>query len=91
MKKHAAWGPFSRDSLRRSLHRACDSIGVPRIRPYDLRHSIATAVYDLTGDIRAVQSLLDHSDLKMTNRYMQGAVDTRLRAALKTVGKATKR
>jgi integrase len=89
MQRYTAWGAFSRDSLRRSLHRACDAIGVPRIRPYDLRHSFGTAAYQLTGDIRAVQALLDHSDAKLTARYTLGAVDSRVAMALATMRKHT--
>jgi integrase len=87
MERYDAWGPFSRDSLRRSLHRACEAAGVPPIRPYDLRHSFGTAAYEASGDIRAVQSLLDHSDVKLTARYTLGAVDGRVLATLAAMRK----
>lgn len=77
-----AWGDFSTDALRHSLHVACNKVGVPRLRAYDLRHSFGTAVYQASGDIRAVQALLDHSDVKLTERYTLGAVDARMREAL---------
>lgn len=77
-----AWGPFSRDSLKRSLQRACVAAGVPLMRGYDLRHSFGTEAYKRSGDIRAVQALLDHSDAKLTERYTLAAVDGRMRAAL---------
>lgn len=77
-----AWGPFSRDSLKRSLQRACKAAGVPLMRGYDLRHSFGTEAYKRSGDIRAVQALLDHSDAKLTERYTLAAVDGRMRAAL---------
>jgi integrase len=89
MERFSAWGPFSRDSLRRSLHRACDALGLPKIRPYDLRHSFATAAYEVSGDIRAVQELLDHADAKLTNRYALGAVNLRVTAALDKLRKHT--
>lgn len=89
MERHDAWGPFSRDSLRKSLHRACDALHLPRIRPYDLRHSFATAAYQVSGDIRAVQELLDHSDAKLTNRYSLGAVNLRMRSTLDLLRKHT--
>jgi integrase len=76
------WGHFSSHSARHSLHRACDAAGVPRIRLYDLRHSFGTAAYLATGDIRAVQALLDHCDPTLTARYTLAAVDPRMRAAL---------
>lgn len=87
MATFEAWGAFSRDSLRGSLHRACDKVGVPRIRPYDLRHSFGTAAYEASGDIRAVQVLLDHSDAKLTARYTLGAVDVRVQATLDAMGR----
>lgn len=85
LSKYDGWGPFSRDSLRRSLHRACETAGIPLIRGYDLRHSFGTAVYAASGDIRAVQALLDHSDIALTERYTLGAVDARMRSALRKV------
>jgi len=87
MARCDAWGRFSRDSLRRSLHRACDAVELPRIRPYDLRHSFLTAAYEASGDIRAVQVLADHADAKLTTRYTLGAVDIRVRDTLAAVGR----
>lgn len=89
MRKFDAWGPFSRHALRKSLHRACAAIGIPPIRPYDLRHSFGTAAYNASGDIRAVQVLLDHADAKLTTRYTLGAVDPRVRATLDQMRKDT--
>lgn len=83
LTKHRAWGAFSRDALRHSVQRACAKAGVPVIRAYDLRHSFGSAVYRASGDIRAVQALLDHSDVALTERYTLSAVDARMKAALK--------
>ena len=87
LDRYDGWGSFSRDSLRRSLRRACATAGIPLIRGYDLRHSFGTAVYAASGDIRAVQALLDHSDVKLTERYTLGAVDERMKAALSAMRK----
>ena len=49
------WGDFSRSSMRKSLQRACRQVeqrfkrhrvdlDLSRVRPYDFRHSYATAV-----------------------------------------------
>lgn len=81
------WGHFSRASLLQSLHRACRTAGVTPFRAYDLRHSIADATYELTGDIGAVQALLDHADIKMTNRYTVKAISTRLKKAVGALAK----
>jgi integrase len=85
LHSYDGWGAFSRDSLRRSLHRACKAAGVPLMRGYDLRHSFGTAAYLASGDIRAVQGLLDHSDVRTTERYMGGAVDARMQDALESM------
>lgn len=76
------WGPFSRSSLRKALHRACVTAKVQKIRPYDLRHSFGAAIYAATGDIAAAQALLDHSDPKQTRRYTLKAQGARMKAAL---------
>jgi integrase len=90
MAKWDAWGTFSRDSLRRALRRACERAGVDPIRPYDLRHSFASAAYAASGDIHAVQALLDHSDVKLTARYALAAVDQRVLNTLHEMAKVTR-
>lgn len=89
MKKWDAWGTFSTSSLNHSIARACRAIGVPVIRAYDLRHSFAAAVYGASGDIHAVQTLLDHSDQKLTARYSLAAVDHRVQQAITATRKVT--
>lgn len=91
LTRHDAWGHCSRDALRHSLHRACKRAKVKVIRLYDLRHSFGTEAYRASGDIRAVQALLDHSDVKLTERYTLGAVDARMRSALSAMRKVTGR
>lgn len=54
----------------------------PRCKPYDLRHSFASEIYRLTGDIRAVSELLQHADMETTKRYTKGAVSDRVTAAI---------
>jgi integrase len=89
LDRYDGWGPFSRDSLRRSLQRACVTAKVTPIRGYDLRHSFAAHVYKESGDIGAVQGLLDHADQKMTARYTLSAIDGRMRSALNAGRKVT--
>jgi integrase len=69
-----AWGRFSRDAMRQSWQRACRKLGLPRIRPYDLRHSFATVVLEQTGDLKATQVLLSHADHRTTARYATRAI-----------------
>lgn len=66
--------------------RALKRVGITRrIVPYDLRHSFGTAAYQAEGDLGAVQALLGHSSIRMTQRYTLGAVDGRVEAAIKTL------
>jgi integrase len=82
MKRLDAWGEFSRSYFAIAITRACAAIGIPKIRPYDLRHSFGTAAYKAGGDIGAVQKLMGHTTTKMTQRYTLGADDARITATL---------
>jgi|GEM_PF-1057294 len=48
--------------------------------PHSLRHAAATAAYEGTHDLRAVQELLGHSSLATTERYLHVRAD-QIRAA----------
>ena len=48
--------------------------------PHSLRHAAATAAYDGTRDLRAVQEFLGHSSLATTERYLHVGLDA-VRAA----------
>jgi integrase len=80
-----AWGRFSRDALRQCWHRACDRLGVPRTRPYDLRHSFAAYVLEQTKDIRATQLLMSHADSRTTEKYAQRGIPDWLKQAMAKV------
>jgi integrase len=80
-----AGGKFSSTALRNSWHRACRRFGVPKIRPYDLRHSFAVAVLDQTQDMKATQRLLGHASDKTTARYATRAMPTWLLGAVAKV------
>lgn len=49
--------------------------------PHSLRHAGATAAYEATNDLRAVQELLGHASLATTERYLHTSM-TRVRAAV---------
>jgi integrase len=88
-------GPFGTRSMATSWNRAIDKAKATwrstypkkpwplpaNVRPYDLRHSYGTAVYQQTGDIRAAQRLLRHATLATTLRYTAAAVDARAQQA----------
>ena len=80
-------------SMRKSLGRACSTvekafqqdgvdIDLSRVRPYDFRHSYATAVLAATQDLKTTQRLMLHSSSSTTERYARAAVDPVLVAAL---------
>ena len=84
-----AFGKFSHSSMYKSFKLARDRVGVDgclkQVSPYWLRHSFASHVYAVTGDIRATQVLLGHSTQALTNRYTLAAVDARLVEAINRV------
>lgn len=89
MRRESAWGGFSRATLRQAFLRGCKAARIGEgFRPYDLRHSFATEVFRRSGDIRAVQLLLDHSTLSLTHRYTLGASDARVAAAIALFSRA---
>ena len=60
---------FIKDSLNRSVSRACEKAKVERWTPYQLRHTAATAVAEALG-IEGARALLGHQSIKMTERYV---------------------
>lgn len=87
------WGRFSHASMRKSLRAACRkvedrfrrdgiTIDLSRVRPYDFRHSYATALLAATRDLQTTQRLMLHQSASTTERYARAAVDPVLVAAL---------
>lgn len=86
--KGDAWGSFTTAPMARMWKAAAVKAGLPAsVVPYDLRHSFATAIYQATGDIQATRTLLGHSSLRVTERYMLAAVPRRSRAAVRAVAR----
>ena len=75
--------PISTSAVRRAMRQACHSAGLKkRVTPHVLRHSFATHLIELGCDIRVVQALLGHEDIKVTSGYVQ--VSTRHIQGLKS-------
>ena len=68
-----AWGPFSNSNLHKRVTAACKALRIPRFRPYDLRHTQGTLLYEESGDLKTVARLLGHVSTKTTERYTQSA------------------
>jgi integrase len=77
-----AWGNFSRAGTWTTFLRACRKLGLHGLRPYDLRHSFGTRLYQASGDLHATGLLLGHLSQATTQRYTRAAVDPRLVAAI---------
>jgi integrase len=99
-----AWGAFNTDSLRHTLSRAATKLEaelrtelddpayrLPRLKPYDLRHSFATELFRQTSNLPLVAEMLDHSSLEMTKRYAAGAMSDVMKSAMRQFETATTR
>jgi integrase len=67
------WGQFSAHSLHKSFERACKRAGVAKARVHDLRHSLGTIAYELTGDLDVVMAMLQHASRRTVARYTMRA------------------
>ena len=71
-------GPFTRFGVwtivRKYLKfaiRACPGLAAKQISPHSLRHTMASHMLEVCGDLNLVKALLGHADLITTSRYTQ--------------------
>jgi len=82
-----AWGSFSASTMYWTVTHACTTLGLPRFRPYDLRHLHGALIYAATGDLSTTARLLGHAGTKTTERYANTAFALVDAAAVSKVGR----
>jgi integrase len=74
---------FSRGGIRYQWEKLIAAAGVqPDLRPHDLRRTIAVALYERSKDLRAVQELLGHRNMRSTLHYLAHRDPTKLRSLM---------
>ena len=67
--------PFTKSGWRKQWSRALKAAGIEDFRFHDLRHTAATRTLRASGNMKAVQKMLGHSDITTTARYAHVMVD----------------
>ena len=74
--------PWSPRSVQKFVSRAAERAGIPqRVTPHSLRHAFATHLLETGTDLRVIQGLLGHSDIRTTTRYTRMRDPNRFRVA----------
>jgi len=65
-----AGGPWSPRSVQKFVRRAAERAGIEqKVTPHSLRHAFATHLLEGGTDLRVIQVLLGHADIRTTTRY----------------------
>ena len=62
--------PYTAGTLRQRLLRWCKRAGVRDLPPYALRHTFARYELKVSGNLRRLQELMNHTDIKTTALYL---------------------
>jgi integrase len=76
-------------NIRHGFVAALKKAGIKDFRFHDLRHTFATYALMATKDIRAVQTLLGHTDVRTTQRYAHVLISHKADAMSKTTNLIT--
>lgn len=79
-------GRLDRNKVKHPFWRNVKEAGVRLIRLHDLRHSFASQLVSAGVNLRVVQDLLGHADIKMTMRYAHLAPEERVEVVAKLDG-----
>jgi integrase/recombinase XerC len=66
---------FTTGTFDKAILMAIKTHGLPKFVPYQVRHLVATEMYDKYDDIEPVRALLGHSDVRTTGRYVHAEVE----------------
>lgn len=71
--------PVNMSKLYKEFKLMMQELGVDNIRIHDLRHSMATAIVNATGDIYEAQRYLGHMHINTTKLYLHSTVESQAR------------
>lgn len=76
-------GKLTATNLRRAVdwESVREQLGRPDLRVHDLRHTLATILFEAGATAPDVQATLGHSSLQVTERYSRARIDVAKRAA----------
>jgi integrase len=82
--------PITLAGLRAHWHRLRKASGVVGFRFHDFRHDLATKALRATGNLKLVQKMLNHADIRHTLRYAH-VLDEEIAEGFERVAKSRKR
>lgn len=82
--------PLEDKRIREVFFRICDAAGVPRLRPYDLRHTSASLLLAAGVHVKVVSERLGHSSVNLTLSTYSHTLPTLHKDAARTLEKMLK-
>lgn len=82
--------PITYEGAKTEWQRTRGRAGVEDFRFHDIRHDVGTKALRETGNLKLVQKVLNHRDIKTTTRYAH-VLDEEVSAALERVAKSRKK